>query len=168
MLTDKAPAPEKATRPAIDESSQFDPLMALWRFFTNTKVAVVLILLTLVAAFIGTHFPQAPSWAHASPQSYAQWLEKVRIGFGSLTDLLSAIGLFDAYNSIWFRALCSLLIINTVTCTANRIPGIWRSVFQFKVIMGDGFYANSTNRAFLSGPLALDKVAGVLRKERYQ
>lgn len=168
MPVDKTSIQDRASHSEVGQAPQFDPLDALWRFFTSTKVGVVLILLTLVAAFIGAIFIQAPGWAHSSPQSYASWLEKVRPRYGSLTDVFSTIGLFDAYNSIWFRAMCSLLIISVVACTLNRIPGIWRSVFRSKAVMGDNFYANSANRASVPTPVPADKVVAALRKEGYR
>lgn len=169
MPVDKPPVQERTPQLAVPQPRQFDPLDALWSFFTSTKVAVVLILLTLVAAFIGAIFLQAPGWAQSSPQSYASWLlERARPHYGALTDFYSAIGLFDAYNSIWFRSLCSLLIINTVACTLNRIPGIWKSVFQPKVVMGEGFYRNSANIATIPAPVRVDAVVAALSKERYQ
>lgn len=167
MPAEKTPLKEPEARQVAAQTLEFDPLGDLWRFFTSTKVAVVLILVTLIAAFLGALFPQAPSWASSSPQDYAQWLNGIRQRHGGLTDFYNAIGLFDAYGSIWFRALCSLLIINTVTCTINRIPGIWRSVFGSKVVMGDGFFANSGHRASLPG-MQLDRVTDTLRQARYR
>src|SRR3990172_5935227 len=168
MPADKLPVQERVAQQVLAQAPQFDPLEALWRFFTNTKVAVVIIFLTLVGSFIGAIFIQAPGWALESPLSYASWLDRARARYGGLTDFFSAVGLFNAYNSIWFRGLCSLLIINTIACTINRIPGIWRSVFHSKPVMGDNFYQSSTNRASVPGPLPVDKVVQALRKERYQ
>lgn len=168
MPADKTSIQERTSTSDVAPAPQFDPLDALWRFLTNTKVGVVLILVTLGAAFIGALFLQAPGWAQANPQSYASWLEKVRPRYGGFTDAFSAIGLFDAYNSIWFRSLCALLIINTVACTLNRIPGIWRSVFRSKAVMGDSFYLNSTNRAAIPASIPADKIIQTLRKERYR
>ncbi|HLB11435.1 MAG TPA: cytochrome c biogenesis protein ResB [Dehalococcoidia bacterium] len=168
MPADKTPVQERVAQQVLEQAPQFDPLAALWRFFTNTKVAVIIIFLTLIAAFIGALFIQAPGWALESPLSYASWLDRARARYGGLTDFFSAVGLFNAYNSIWFRGLCSLLIINTIACTVNRFPGIWRSVFRSKLVMGDNFYQSSTNRASVPGPLPVDKVVQALRKERYQ
>src|SRR3990172_4521263 len=109
MPADKLPVQERVAQQVLAQAPQFDPLEALWRFFTSTKVAVVIIFLTLVSAFIGAIFIQAPGWAQASPQSYASWLERVRPRYGGLTDFFSAIRLFDVYGSVWFRGMCALL-----------------------------------------------------------
>ncbi len=167
-MPDETSTQERASRPEVAPAPQFDPLEALWRFFTSTKVAVVIIFLTLVSAFIGAIFIQAPGWAQASPQSYASWLERVRPRYGGLTDFFSAIRLFDVYGSVWFRGMCALLIINTILCTLNRLPGIWRSVFRSKAVMGESFYLNSTNRASIPAPVPADNVIAALRKERYR
>ncbi|MDO8692055.1 MAG: cytochrome c biogenesis protein ResB [Dehalococcoidia bacterium] len=168
MPSDKTPIQEATPNSVVDQPQTFDPLGELWSFFTSTKVAVVLIFVTLAAAFIGAIFIQAPSWTQGNSAEYSIWLAQMRPRYGALTDLYSAIGIFDTYNSVWFRTLCGLLILSTITCTLNRLPGIWRVVFHSKVVMGDSFYVNSANRASLAGRIPLDRVLGGLRKNRYR
>jgi cytochrome c biogenesis protein len=160
--------PEQAAGEVERAAMQRDPVDLVWRFLSNTKVAVILIFLTMLAAFLGAVFIQAPGWALDNPQGYASWLDRVRPRYGALTDLYSALGLFNVYNSLWFRGLTSLLILSTIVCTLNRIPGIWRSVFRVKVVMGENFYRHSANRASIPAPLAAEEVAGLLRKQRYR
>ncbi len=168
MPSERTPIQERATTAVADQAPQFDPVDAIWKFLTSTRVAVVLIFLTMAAAFVGALFLQAPSWSQESPAAYSAWLTQMRPRYGALTDFYSAVGIFTTYSSIWFRGLCGLLILNTVACTINRIPSIWRTVFHSKVVMGDSYYANSSHRASVAGTVPLDKLLGVLKSQRYR
>ncbi|MDP2663810.1 MAG: hypothetical protein Q8R28_24100, partial [Dehalococcoidia bacterium] len=78
MPSDKTHLQEATPTAVIDKPQTFDPLRELWDFLTNTKVAVVLIFLTLAAAFIGAIFIQAPSWTQGNSVEYSIWLTQVR------------------------------------------------------------------------------------------
>jgi len=49
----------------------------------------------------------------------------IRIG---LYEVLNFFNLFDMYHSWWFSMILLLLVINLVTCSLNRFPGVWRQV----------------------------------------
>ena len=45
-----------------------------------------------------------------------------------LYEVLNFFNLFDMYHSWWFSAILLLLVINLVTCSLNRFPGVWRQI----------------------------------------
>jgi len=115
------------------ETSAFRQLLRrLARLGSRLDVAAILILAVLVLAAVGTCFPQRPSTTSGDPDRQAHWEALVRDRYGPLTDLLTALGLFD-----WFHvgALLGplgpfspmlLLLAATLICTARR----WKTVVR--------------------------------------
>jgi cytochrome c biogenesis protein len=50
------------------------------------------------------------------------------------SDLFQALGLFDAYRAPWFLALLAVLLVSVVACTIQRLPRLWRSVVEPRVV----------------------------------
>ena len=83
----------------------------------------VLLILACTAAF-GTFLPQGGDMQ--------AWQDLVgRTG----TRAAAALGLTDFYHSVWFLALLSLLVVNLLACTVNRIPGM-RHALSGKAALG--------------------------------
>ena len=143
-----------------------------WRLLCSTRLAIVLILLVAVGALAGVVLAQAPDRVLSDQELYRRWLGQVRPLYGVLTDPLSALGLFDVYRSLWFRALALALTANVIACTVNRLPGIWRAVFRPQVRPSQAFLQQAPQRAdiFLpSSPAAAGEgVASLLRMQRYR
>ncbi|MGI6474346.1 MAG: cytochrome c biogenesis protein ResB [Thermoactinomyces vulgaris] len=57
----------KARRSQMAQPSPFD---RVWQFFSSVKVAIILIVVTLIAAGIGTIFPQEIYVPSSDPKSY--------------------------------------------------------------------------------------------------
>ena len=117
----------------------------LWRFFSSTKLALILILalagLLLIA--VTPFIAQTPGGLE--PDEYASFLQRVRPRYGALTDVISALGLFQVAGSLWMRGLLGLLVVNTLVCTLNRWPRIWRTVFRPTVAASDSTFQSAAN-----------------------
>ncbi|MBI4319667.1 MAG: cytochrome c biogenesis protein ResB [Chloroflexi bacterium] len=134
----------------VRAASQANVFDKLWRLFTNVKLAVVLILVIAASSFVGSLLPQVPESIVGNSAEYARWLTtNVRPRYGVFTHVYSSLGLFDVYRVFWFKILLVTLIFNTVICTVNRLPALWRTTFSPGVLASDGFLRNTALRSVL-------------------
>ena len=80
-------------------------------FLASVKLALTLLFALAITAILGTIIPQ-----NLHPSEYLQ-------GYGpKLYMFLSRLGLFDMYNSWWFRLLLAALVVNLIVCSIKRLP----------------------------------------------
>jgi cytochrome c biogenesis protein len=152
---------------------RFDPFDIVWRFFTSVKVAIAQIALIAVCTFIGTLVPQAAQAGLYDAVAYQNWLTFQRGKFGDLVPLMDALGLFNIFQSGYFRGLLVILTLSIVLCTINRIPGIWRNAMGLPPIkVGDRLFSvHQTARGLDTSaepPAARDHLTAALRARRYR
>jgi cytochrome c biogenesis protein len=100
--------------------------------------------LLLVALLLASLFPQLP----VDPAARELWLTAASLRYGAVTGLLQVLGLFDAYFTPWFLALMALLLLNTLVCTVQRLPRLWRSLTKpVPVAQSDTFYQGFSHRS---------------------
>ncbi len=102
----------KETRDAVKEKER-DFLSIIYDLFRSLKLTISLLILLAIFSIIGTVITQ-----NATRPEYIQ-----RYGIG-LYEVLNFFNLFDMYHSWWFSATLLLLVINLITCSARRLPGI--------------------------------------------
>jgi ABC-type transport system involved in cytochrome c biogenesis permease subunit len=100
------------------------PILNLRRALGSRSLAAVLLGALLLATLLVSLFPQAPGQAAAR----GPWLAAAALRYGKSTATLDALGLFDAYHTPWFLALLTALLFNTLVCTVQRVPRLWRSL----------------------------------------
>jgi cytochrome c biogenesis protein len=100
----------------------------VWNFFSSVRVAVLLILLTLIAAGIGTILPQEKFIPSLTPETY--YTEQYGV-FGTLFYML---GFSDLYASWWFFLLVSMIGISLVICSLDRVIPLWSALQRQTVI----------------------------------
>src|SRR5512136_3049815 len=89
----------------------------LLNLFRSLKLTITLLILLAILSIIGTVISQ-----NAPRAEYIQH-------YGTnLYNVLDFFNLFDMYHSWWFSAILLLLVINLITCSLNRFPGVWRQV----------------------------------------
>jgi cytochrome c biogenesis protein len=142
-------------------------LTRLWRFLGSTGLAVVLLVAVVLGALVGTLFAQLTPDTAADPAASAQWLTAAQEKYGFLFGLYRALGLFDVYRSPWFLALVAALLLNTVVCTVDRLPVLWRAVTaRPRIEQAETFYERMPNYISLAvasveqGEKALRRVLG--------
>jgi len=91
----------------------------LYDFFRSLKLTIFLLILLATLSIIGTLITQ-----NAAREDYLQ-----RYGV-SLYELLDFFSLFDMYHSWWFSAILLFLVINLITCSLQRFPGVWNQIFR--------------------------------------
>jgi cytochrome c biogenesis protein len=94
-------------------------LTLFYDFFRSLKLTITLLILLASLSIVGTLITQ-----NATRAEYLQ-----RYGIG-LYEVLNFFNLFDMYHSWWFSAILLLLVINLITCSVQRLPGIWRQIFR--------------------------------------
>jgi cytochrome c biogenesis protein len=125
-------------------------LTRLWRFLGSTELAVVLLIAVVLGALVGTLFPQLTPDMAADPAASARWLTAAQEKYGFLFGLYQALGLFDVYHSPWFLALVAALVLNTIVCTVDRLPVLWRAVrARPRIEQAETFYERTPHRVSL-------------------
>jgi cytochrome c biogenesis protein len=131
-------------------------------------LAAILLAAFLFALLIASLFPQLPADLASRPS----WLAAVALRYRGATGLLRALGWFDVYYSAWFLALLAALLLNTLLCTIQRLPRLWRSLTQApQVTQSDAFFDGFARRAewTLASPQAgLAAVRQALTEQRYR
>ncbi len=86
-------------------------------FFRSIKFTIFLFILLAILSIIGTLIKQnAPS---------AEYINRYGV---KLYNVFEFFNLFDMYHSWWFSAILLLLVVNLITCSLHRFPGVWRQI----------------------------------------
>jgi cytochrome c biogenesis protein len=119
-------------------------LPSLWRVVGSTRLALILLALLLFTSLLASLLPQMP----ADSATREPWLAAVELRYRTATGLLHTLGLFEAFHTPWFLALLAVLLVNTVLCTLQRLPRLWRSLAGRPVVSRpDAFYQASAHHA---------------------
>lgn len=115
----------KARRSQLNPRSLFDQI---WAFFSSVKVAIALIVITLIVSGIGTIFPQEEFVGAAEKALYYE--EE----YGYLGKLFYQLGFSRMYSEWWFAILVSMIGISLVICSLDRVVPLYRALKNQKVI----------------------------------
>jgi len=145
----------------------------VWNFFSSVKIAIYLILATLLGSMLGTIYPQENTFVNVDPAKY------YKSTYGWSGDLYYKLGLSDTYGSWWFIALLVMIGTSLVICSLDRVLPLYRAlskqqirkhlsflrrqkvVYEGTVPMGEG-QAASDPEAWVAGS------AEKLRKKGYK
>lgn len=120
---------------------------AIYAFFYNKKVGVIVILAMAAAALLGTLMPQADADVWADPEARAQFLAAMRDHYGGWTTPLALIGAFRMYSSALFLTLSAILTLSIAACTTHRLPQLWRKATRPRTRVSDRFFTRAHYRA---------------------
>lgn len=141
----------------------------VWNFFSNVKVGVTLIIITLVTASIGTFLPQA-IYVPTSEAEKAQYYETV---YGTIGKLYYELGLSDLYTSWWFQILVGMLGISIIVASLDRGLPLHRSLKNQRVKRHSSFMKRQ--RVVAEGPVGegtkgktLDLVEEKMKELKYK
>jgi hypothetical protein len=163
---------ETAQVPASGRARR-DIFEATWTLFCSVRFAVVQILVLAGATTLGTLIPQMPIGLRDFPTDYNAFLSDMQTRFGSFRDAMLWSGMFDLYNSFWFRLLIVIQIYSIIVCTLNRWGPIWRQINPATIRSNDAFLRTMSERATFGGvplapPAAAQAVRAALRRSRYR
>jgi cytochrome c biogenesis protein len=143
-------------------------LRTLWRALGSTRLAAILLAAVLLTVLLASLFPQAPS----SSASLQAWLAAVTLRYGHSSGWLQSLGLFEATRSPWFLALLACLVVNTLICTVQRLPRLWRSLGQIPLVSHpERFYHGFSHREEWPVASLEEGLAGarsILTRHRYR
>ncbi|MFJ7730251.1 cytochrome c biogenesis protein ResB [Lysinibacillus sp. NPDC097231] len=107
----------------------------IWNFFSSVKVGIALIIITLVAASIGTILPQE-MYVNPTDTDKAGYYAKVYGWFGKLYNYL---GLSDLYSTWWFQILVGMLAISIIVASLDRGIPLHKSLKNQRVKRHESF-----------------------------
>jgi cytochrome c biogenesis protein len=121
----------------------------LWRALGSNRLAAFLLAALALASLLASLLPQMP----AEPELQAAWLSAAELRYGWASGPLRALGLFDAYHAAWYLALLAALLLNTLACSLQRLPRLWRRLNRPPAVRrAPAFYQSFARRA--TWPLA--------------
>src|SRR6478609_7221937 len=131
----------------------------VWRFFTSVRAAVYevafLAALVLIGTLRGSSVPN-------DIKGIAPFTEPV----------ITRWYAWNVFHSFPFMFILALLSVAITICTANRAPGMWKTIAEPTVTTTHGFLNNAEiNGAFPvegSRDESVNRVVGVLKKRRYR
>jgi cytochrome c biogenesis protein len=115
---------------------------------------------------------QLPGSAIRTQADYVEQMALIRdryepvLGAG-IVGAMERLGLFSVFSAWWFSALLVLLVVSIVVCTLDRLPRLWRSAAEIRVVQPDPYFDPALpERAAIDGiePSAL---VSVLRRRRF-
>jgi cytochrome c biogenesis protein len=121
-------------------STSAGPLHGLYKWFSSVTLTIILLSVLAVTSIIGTLIPQ-----NQTPEVYFR-------AYGEFFfRIFSALKIFDMYHSWWFQILLVLLTLNIVTCSIDRLPGVWKVIFNVRSRFKSSRFINKPgNVEFLS------------------
>lgn len=124
----------------------------VWNFFSSVKIAIYLILATLVGAAIGTIYPQENTFINMDPAVF------YRDKYGTLGQIYYALGLSDTYGSWWFIGLLVMIGTSLVICSLDRVLPLYRALSKQQIRKHMQFLTRQ--KVTYSTDLALESVDG--------
>jgi cytochrome c biogenesis protein len=105
-------------------SQKADPtwIDQVWNFFSSVKIAVYLIIITLVASAVGTIYPQENTFLNMEPSAFYQ------DNYGTLGHIYYLLGLSHTFNSWWFITLLFMIGTSLVVCSLDRVLPLYRAL----------------------------------------
>lgn len=147
-----------------------DFLDRIWNFFSSVKVAVWLIVLTLIGASLGTVYPQEDTFLNMN--TYEEFREYYKEQYGTAGVIYHALGLSRVYTSWWFIGLLVMIGTSLVICSLDRVLPLYRALSRQQVRKHLQFITRQ--QAVYKGPAPedaedwLDRFEAELRKKRYK
>ncbi len=138
----------------------------VWRFFSSVKVAVYLIVITLVLAILGTIFPQENMLININ---YAEYYKK---NYGVIGQIYHFLGLSHTYETWWFRGLLFMIGTSLVICSLDRVLPLYRALSNQAVKKHPKFISRqkvTLERELPAEPSKwIDQFGQALKKKRYR
>ncbi|AOZ91403.1 cytochrome c biogenesis protein ResB [Paenibacillus crassostreae] len=99
----------------------------IWNFFSSVKIAVYMIILTLLGSMLGTIFPQESTFLNIDPATYYPET------YGKAGTIYYKLGLSHTYESWWFILLLVMIGASLVICSLDRVLPLYKALSKRKV-----------------------------------
>ncbi len=125
--------------------SDFDPLRLTWRMLTSVRFALGLIGFLALIALLGVIIPQVPNEMRGNVAAETAWYGLQQNSLGILYGPMRALGTFEIFRTPYFIGGLAMLVMSVCVCTANRLPPIWRNVFEPQTRVPDEYLLRGGN-----------------------
>ncbi|WNS44451.1 cytochrome c biogenesis protein ResB [Paenibacillus sp. MMS20-IR301] len=99
----------------------------VWNFFSSVKIAIYLIVLTLLGAMLGTIFPQESTFLNIDASTYYNEM------YGTAGNIYYRLGLSHTYESWWFVTLLVMIGASLVVCSLDRVLPLYKALTRQKI-----------------------------------
>ncbi|MFM1652767.1 cytochrome c biogenesis protein ResB [Brevibacillus sp. B_LB10_24] len=145
----------------------------IWNFFSSVKIAVWMIVITLIACALGTVFPQQQYIPVPVPTEadVAQFYEKT---YGMLGKIYYALGFHNLFDSWWFVTLLVMIGTSLVICSLDRVIPLYKALSKPRVNPHESFLKGQKLRGEavvtddLDARKVLPEAAALLKKKGYR
>lgn len=103
------------------------PLDRVWNFFSSVKIAVYLIIITLLTSILGTVYPQENTFINLDPSTY------YKENYGTLGHIYYLLGLSHTYESWWFITLLLMIGTSLIVCSLDRVLPLYRALSKQQI-----------------------------------
>lgn len=100
----------------------------VWNFFSSVKIAIYLILITLILATLGTIYPQENTFI--ANTDFAAYYKDT---YGVPGQIYHALGLSNTYESWWFIGLLVMIGTSLVICSLDRVLPLYRALSKQQI-----------------------------------
>ncbi|MBA4543101.1 MULTISPECIES: cytochrome c biogenesis protein ResB [Thermoactinomyces] len=154
----------KARRSQTLPASPFD---MVWNFFSSVKVAVILILITLVTAGIGSIYPQENLIPETDRLGYYEQ------HYGFTGKLFYVTGFSHVYETWWFFLLVAMIGISLVVCSLDRVVPLFKALNNQQTVKSTEFISKQRIRDQKNVPAEekeekLQQISAALEKKFYR
>lgn len=99
----------------------------IWNFFSSVKIAVYMIVITLVGSMLGTIYPQESTFLNMDPSVY------YKETYGQLGHIYYLLGLSHTYESWWFILLLVMIGASLVICSLDRVLPLYKALNKQRI-----------------------------------
>ncbi len=99
----------------------------VWNFFSSVKIAVWLIVITLMASALGTIYKQETQFVNFDDPDY------YKRTYGWTGELYYKLGLSHTYESWWFITLLVMIGTSLVVCSLDRVLPLYRALSKQQI-----------------------------------
>lgn len=138
----------------------------VWNFFSSVKVAIYLILFTLIGSSLGTIFPQESTFLNIDPSVY------YKEEYGKLGHIYYLLGLSHTYTSWWFVLLLVMIGASLVICSLDRVLPLYKALSRQRIPKHMSFLTRQ--KVVYQGPVEeggvewVERVKPIIKKKGYR
>jgi len=103
----------------------------IWNFFSSVKIAVYLIVITLIGASFGTILQQESTMINMTERSEFAAFYKEK--YGTIGVIYHALGLSRTFESWWFILLLVMIGTSLVVCSLDRVLPLYRALAKQQI-----------------------------------
>ncbi|MBO8163060.1 MAG: cytochrome c biogenesis protein ResB [Brevibacillus sp.] len=145
----------------------------VWNFFSSVKIAIILIVITLIAAAVGTIFPQqryipVPVSGESGVAAF------YKDTYGMLGEIYYLLGFHKLYSSWWFVTLLVMIGMSLVICSLDRIVPLYKALSKPRVnphlsfLKGQRLRGECEPGSDFAADETLAQAAAILKKKGYR